>query len=157
MCFTISDVFNLNQYFHNCVSSERVCLFPIESELESSCSWQRKNDIKCLVAGGCTFAGGVAATLGGWTWIITGAAMSAIGNLASYRYSRTTQEMLDHEAHVKQLVEERTSTLLRLNELEKSMKEEKSAKSQSEKEMQDRIAYLEKTVDAYKALLLKEA
>ncbi|MFN4174866.1 MAG: hypothetical protein ACK4HV_07185 [Parachlamydiaceae bacterium] len=153
MCLNISAISNLNNYFNDCVVNERVCPIPIESEFESSCSWQRKNDIKCLVAGGCTFAGGVVSTLGGWTWIITGAAMSAIGNLASYRYSRMTQEIIDHDAHVKLLFEERASILSRIKELE----EEKKAKTQSEEELIDRILKLERIIDKLNAPSSKDA
>lgn len=153
MCLNISAVFNLNNYFSDCVTNERVCPIPIESEFESSCSWQRKNDIKCLVAGGCTFAGGVVSTLGGWTWIITGAAMSAIGNLASYRYSRMTQETIDHDAHVKILYEERASILSRIKELE----DEKNAKTLSEKDLIERLIKLEKLIDKEGPPLLKDA
>lgn len=153
MCLNISAVFNLNNYFSDCVTNERVCPIPIESEFESSCSWQRKNDIKCLVAGGCTFAGGVVSTLGDWTWIITGAAMSAIGNLASYRYSRMTQETIDHDAHVKILYEERASILSRIKELE----DEKNAKTLSEKDLIERLIKLEKLIDKEGPPLLKDA
>ncbi len=155
MCFNISDVFNINQCFGDCVVNERFCAFPTLSELDSSLSWQRKNELKCVVAGGCTFAGGIVATFGGWTWLITGAAMSAIGNLASYRFTRTTQEQLDHDANVKMLVEERASTLARISKLEELYKEETEAKLSAEKEMKERIVLLEKTLLEYQALLSK--
>ena len=153
MCFSISDVINVNQFFGDCFTNERICPFPTMDDLESSCSWQRKNDLKCTVAGGCTFAGGIVATLGGWPFIITGAFMGCIGNLASYRYTRTTQEQLDHDANVKMLVEERASILSRISKLEELYKDEKEAKIIEEKQMKKQIVQLEKALEEYQHLL----
>lgn len=106
MCYSIG--FDLN---HCCVQfSEGRCALPFSSEdyilIPCFSNWERQNDMKCLVTGGCTFAGGMVAAIGGWPWIITGAALGALGNLASYRYTRTTQEQLDQEANVRRLMEE---------------------------------------------------
>jgi len=156
MCFDVSTVFNLNQYFGECVCEGNICPFPTMAELDSSLSWERKNDLKCLVAGGCTFAGGITATFGGWTWLITGAAMGAIGNLASYRYTRTTQEQIDHDANVKMLVDERAAILARISQLEEASKDANESKLRCEKEMKERIAALEKALAEHQELLKAE-
>lgn len=98
------NIFNLNQFLGEIYHAADRAM-PNQEDVDASCSYHRQNDLKCLAAGGCTFVGALLPLIGGWFWIISGAACGACGNLASYRFSRTTQKHLDLEANVKWLVE----------------------------------------------------
>ncbi len=93
-------------------------------------TWQRRNHAKFATAGGCTFVGGVLASLGGWKWVVVGAAAGAIGNLASYLCMKTTQEQLDLEETVRYLKQQDEINQNKIAELSAKIDQLAAAKMQ---------------------------